>query len=95
MTAAPPGRVPGPAPDPLCETVSLLRPGQPPRDLAARLFRALYSQFELRTFGDLHVAVPRGTPWYDGRSLTEIACQISGVPCPGPDGDLGDQAGTR
>jgi hypothetical protein len=95
MTAAPPGRVPGPAPYPLCETASLLRPGQPPRDLAARLFRALYSEFELRTFGDLHVAVPRGTPWYAGRSLAEIACQISGVPCPGPDGDLDDQAGTR
>jgi hypothetical protein len=40
------------------------RPGQPPRDLAARLFRALYTDRELRALGGgLHVAVPKGTPW--------------------------------
>jgi hypothetical protein len=53
-----------------------------------RLFRALYSQFELRTFGDLHVAVPKGTPWYAGHSLTEVACQISAVPHPGSECEL-------
>lgn len=71
----------------------------PPGDLAARLFRALYSEFELRTFGDLHVAVPKGTPWHAGHTLSEIACQISAIPAPRPDGDLDDQprsqAGSR
>jgi hypothetical protein len=53
-----------------------------PADLAVRLFRALYPQFELRSLGGLHVAVPKGTVWYAGRSLAEIACQISAVPAP-------------
>ena len=53
---------------------------QPPPDLAARLFRALYSGFELRTVGTVHVAVPRGTPRYAGDSLGEVARQISSTP---------------
>ena len=48
-------------------------PGQLPRDLAARLFRALYAGFELHALGGMHVAVPRGTPWYAGRNLSEAA----------------------
>jgi hypothetical protein len=40
-------------------TPSGVRPEPPPRDLAARLFRALYTQFELRSFGGLHIAVQR------------------------------------
>jgi hypothetical protein len=71
------------------------RPGQPPRDLAARLFRALYSQFELRTLGDLHVAVPKGTRWYAEHTLSDLACQISAVPSPGSDCDPGDQPRRR
>ena len=41
-------------------------PGQPPRDLPARLFGALYPESGLRTVGAAHVAVPRGTLWYAG-----------------------------
>lgn len=47
-------------------------------ELAARVFRALYPDFELRTVDRTHVAVPRGTPWYAGPSLGELARQISG-----------------
>lgn len=57
-----------------------------PRDLAARLFRALYPELDLRVLGDLHVAVPKGTLWYAGHSLSELACQISADPSPGPGG---------
>jgi hypothetical protein len=95
VTAVPPGSTPSPGPGPLSETISLPRPGRSPRDLAGRLFRALYPEFELRSFGDLHVAIPKGTPWYTGHSLAEIACQISAVPSPGPDGDLDDQPHRR
>jgi|HubBroStandDraft_4_1064222.scaffolds.fasta_scaffold438631_2 hypothetical protein len=56
------------------------QPGHPPRDLAVRLFRVLHTEFELRTIDGTHVAVPRGTPWYSGRSLTDLARQISSTP---------------
>ena len=65
-----------------------ITPSQPPRDLAARLFRALYCEFELRDLGGTHVAVPKGTPWYAGPTLSEIARQISSAPPPGPDCEL-------
>ena len=42
-----------------------------------RVFRALYGEFELRTVEGTHVVVPVGTPWFAGRSLGEIARQIS------------------
>jgi hypothetical protein len=48
-----------------------------PDDLTSRIFRALYTEFDLRTVGGTHVVVPRGTPWFAGRSLGEIARQIS------------------
>ena len=54
--------------------------GLPLPDLAARLFRPLYSGFELRTAGTAHVAVPQGTPWFAGDSLGEVAGQISSAP---------------
>ena len=56
------------------------QPGNPARDLAVRLFRALYAEFELRTIDGTHVAVPWGTPWYAGHSLTDLARQISSSP---------------
>jgi hypothetical protein len=42
-----------------------------------RIFRALYTEFDLRTVVGTHVVVPRGTPWFAGPSLGEIARQIS------------------
>jgi hypothetical protein len=51
------------------------RPGRD--ELTLRVFRALYAEFDVRTVGGLHVVVPRGTPWFDGHSLGEIARQIS------------------
>ena len=33
--------------------------GAVPQDLAARLFRALYDDYDLHTIGDIHVAVPK------------------------------------
>jgi hypothetical protein len=46
-------------------------------DLTVRLFRAMYAEYDLRTIGGIHVVVPRGTPWFAGHSLGEIARQIS------------------
>ena len=46
-------------------------------DLTVRLFRAMYPEFDLRMVGGIHVVVPRGTPWFAGFSLGEIARQIS------------------
>ena len=46
-------------------------------DLTARLFRALYREFDLYTVGGTHIAVPAGTPRFAGPSLGTIARQIS------------------
>jgi hypothetical protein len=52
--------------------------GQPARDdLTPRLFRALYQDFDLHHVDGAFVAVPAGTAWYAGRSIGEIARQIS------------------
>ncbi len=52
--------------------------GRPGRDeLTPRIFRALYTEFELRTVGSAYVVVPRGVPCFTGHSLGEIARQIS------------------
>jgi hypothetical protein len=48
-----------------------------PRDLAARLFRALYTDYDLYMTGDIYVAVPQGVPCYSGRTLSEIVRQVS------------------
>ena len=51
---------------------------QPGRDeLTPRVFRTFYAEFDLHTVGGMHVVVPRGTPWFAGPSLGEIARQIS------------------
>ena len=52
-------------------------PPQPGDDLTARIFRALYADFDLRTVDGVHVAVPKGVACFTGRSLGEIARQIS------------------
>ncbi len=53
-------------------------PGQPaPDDLTARVFRALYAQFDLHTVDGIHIAVPKGSPCFADQSLGEIARQIS------------------
>jgi hypothetical protein len=60
----------GPAPAPS---------GQPARDdLTPRVFRALYAGYELHTVADTtYIAVPKGTTWHAGHSISEIARQIS------------------
>ena len=51
---------------------------QPARDdLTTRIFRALYTEFDLRTVGGTHVVVPRGTPSFAGPSL-----YLAGRPVP-------------
>jgi|HubBroStandDraft_3_1064219.scaffolds.fasta_scaffold245135_2 hypothetical protein len=66
----------GPAPAPI---------GQPARDdLTHRVFRALYPGYELHTVKDTtYVAVPRGTAWHAGRSISEVARHISDPGDPG------------
>ena len=57
--------------------------GQPGRDdLTERIFRALYQEFDLRTINGTYVVVPKGTPWFAGTSLGDIARQISDHPGP-------------
>jgi|GEM_PF-2951629 len=70
-------------------------------ELTLRLFRAMYPEFDLRTFGGMHVVVPRGTPWFAGHSLGEIARQISeyehpdiGLPPGGSPAEPGSRGGT-
>jgi hypothetical protein len=48
-----------------------------PHDLAARLFRALYTNYDLHVTGDIYVAVPQNVPCYSGRTLSEIVRQVS------------------
>ena len=52
--------------------------------LTPRIFRALYSTFDLHTLGSAYVAVPAGTPWFSGHSLGDIAQQISQHEHPAP-----------
>jgi len=68
---------------------------QPGRDdLTPHIFRAPNAEFDLLTIGGTHVVVPRGTPWFAGRSLGEIARQISEYEHPNgdrpPDGSPAD-----
>jgi hypothetical protein len=52
------------------------RPGRD--ELTARMFRALYPEFELRIIDGTHVVVvPRETPWFAGTTLSDVARQIS------------------
>ncbi len=57
---------------------------QPAGDLTARLFRALYQEFDLHTINGIYVVMPKGTSWFAGPSLGDIARQISGHDYPGP-----------
>ena len=61
-------------------------PVQSGGDLTARIFRALYAGFDLRTADGVHVAVPKGAACFTGRSLGEIARQISD--CENPQEDM-------
>ena len=56
----------------------------PPDGLAAILFRALYSDFDLITTGALHIVKPKGTPVFISDSLGDIARRISAAPAPAP-----------
>jgi len=51
--------------------------GPDPDELTARVFRALYPQFDLRRVQGTHVAVPRGAVWFAGPTLGDVARQIS------------------
>ena len=51
-------------------------------DLTERIFRALYQEFDLRTINGTYVVVPKGTLWFAGTSLGDIARQISDHPGP-------------
>ncbi len=49
----------------------------PPDDLAARVFRALYPEFDLHDMTGTYLAVPAGTPCFTAPAIGEIARQIS------------------
>ena len=50
----------------------------PGRDeLTVRVFRALFGAYDLHSVEGLHVVVPRGTPWFSGPSLGDVARQVS------------------
>jgi hypothetical protein len=68
---------PDPA-DRLASMTTAAAGGEPGRDeLTRRVFRALYPEYDLRTVHDTHVAVPKGSLWFAGKSLGDIARQIS------------------
>jgi hypothetical protein len=48
----------------------------PDHDLTTRICQALHRDFDLHTIGSIHVVVPKGTPWFAGHSLGQIARQI-------------------
>jgi len=51
-----------------------------PAELTARLFRGLYQAYDLHQVDGIHVVVPKGTPCFAGRSLADLARQISQHP---------------
>jgi hypothetical protein len=46
-------------------------------ELTARVFRALYGAYDLHPKEGIRVVVPRGTPYFAGFSLGDVARQIS------------------
>jgi hypothetical protein len=58
----------------------------PPDDLTARVFRALYPEYDLHALAGIYLALPKGTPCYTALALGELARQISnrGHPVPDP-----------
>jgi hypothetical protein len=66
-------------------TVAPAAAGQPGGDdLTARIFRALYPEFDLRAINGTYVVVPKDVRWFAGHSLGNIARQISDHDHPGP-----------
>jgi hypothetical protein len=57
----------------------------PPEDLVARVFRALYPEFDLHAYAGTHIAVPAGTPCFAAAAIGEIARQIAGCEDYAPD----------
>ncbi len=49
-----------------------------PADIAARLFRALFDDWDLHEVRGAWVAVPKGTPWLAGPTLRDVSGQIAG-----------------
>jgi hypothetical protein len=85
--SAAPGTTPGHAnPPPLPGLAPAPGGGPAGDDLAQRVFRALYRDYELRTVGGIYVVVPRGTAWHAGPSLGEIARQLGSGAEPAPPG---------
>jgi hypothetical protein len=59
--------------------------GQPAGDdLTARIFRALYPEYDLHAINGTYVVVPKGIRWLAGPSLGDIARRISDHDHPGP-----------
>ena len=52
-------------------------PGQPPPDLTARVFRALYPGYDLHAMPGTWLALPAGTPCFTAPAISEIARQIA------------------
>ena len=50
----------------------------PPEDLTARVFRALYPEYDLHALAGTYLALPKGTPCFTAPAIAEIARQISG-----------------
>ncbi len=59
-------------------------------ELTALVFRALYAEYDLRTYGVLHVVTPKGTPVFAGDSPGQIARQLSDHEAPAPGAPAGD-----
>ena len=55
------------------------RPGNRAGGLAESTFASLFADWRLITFGRLHLAVPRGTPFVTGAGLSEVVGAIRGA----------------
>jgi hypothetical protein len=69
-----------PDPQPTQETTHVT----PPQELTARVFRALYSDYDLTTMDTFYIVTPKGTPVLVGSSLGWIARQLTGDQHPNP-----------
>lgn len=50
----------------------------PPADLTARVFRALYPEYDLHDLAGTWLAVPAGSPCFTAPAIGEVARLISG-----------------
>jgi hypothetical protein len=62
-------------------------------ELTPRVFRALYTDYDLLTTGVVHIVTPKGTPVFISDSLGDIAQQLTSHQPPGGEPPGGEPDG--